>query len=202
MPETMRRRTSPAVTGLVVTLAGLLLAATGCSSLQGTGNKGFVSGDGAVKQVAVADRDAPVSYSGEDLDGKQLSLASMRGKPTVVVVYGAWCTFCRADAPLLVAAHKKLGTKANFVGIDARDGSTAAPRAFTRNFGITWPSFYSPGGEALLAFPGTLTPNTIPATVVLDAQGRTAASILGQLPSYRTVVDLVQEVAKDGTAHG
>ena len=37
--------------------------------------------------------------------------------------------------------------------------------------------------EPMLAFPGTLTPNSIPAFVVLDAQGRVAASIVGELPS-------------------
>lgn len=187
---------------LVVALAGVLLAATGCSSLQGTGDKGFVTGDGSVKQVKVADRGEPISFSGKDLDGKRLSLATMRGKPTVVVVYGAWCTYCRADAPLTVAAHKRLGDSANFVGIDARDSSTAAPKAFNANFGVTWPSFYSDSGEALLAFPGALTPQTIPATVVLDAQGRMAASIVGALPSERTLVDLVREVAHQGAGGG
>jgi thiol-disulfide isomerase/thioredoxin len=192
----MRGRT---LRGLVVALAGVLLATTGCSSLQGTGDKGFVTGDSTVKQVPVADRADPVSFSGKGLDGASLSLAAMRGKPTVVVVFGAWCTDCRADAPLLVQAHKQLGTSANFVGIDVRDPSTSYPKAFNDNFGITWPSFYSPGGQALLAFPGILTPNTIPATVVLDAHGRPAASIPGALPSYRTLVDLVHEVAQETT---
>jgi thiol-disulfide isomerase/thioredoxin len=199
--ESMRGHTSPPTARLVVALAGVLLAATGCSSLQGTGDKGFVTGDGTVKQVAVADRGAAVSFSGKGLDGETLSLASLRGKPTVVVVFGAWCTLCRADAPLLVEAHKSLGAKANFVGIYIRDPSTSYPKAFNADFGITWPAFYSPGGKALLAFPGLLTPNTIPATVVLDAEGRPAASIPGALPSYRTLVDLVHEVDQ-GATHG
>jgi len=83
-------------------------------------------------------------------------------------------------------------------GGDSRDGGTAAPTTFESQFGITWPSFYSPGGEALLAFPGTLTPNSIPATVVLDAQGRVAASIIGAVPSQLTLVETVEDVMAHG----
>jgi hypothetical protein len=40
-----------------------------------------------------------------------------------------------------------------------------------------------------------LTPNTIPATLVLDAQGRVAASVIGEVPSTLTLVQLVQDAA-------
>jgi hypothetical protein len=59
---------------------------------------------------------------------------------------------------------------------------------------VPYPSFYSPDGKAMLAFPGTLSPNTIPAFAVLDAQGRVAASIIGKLPSKQTLVDLVGDL--------
>jgi thiol-disulfide isomerase/thioredoxin len=182
----------------LVAVAGLLLAVTGCTSLQGTGDKGFVDGDGTVRQIAPAQRGDAITLDGKDLDGKPLSLASMRGKPTVVTVWGSWCTACRQDSPYLVAAQKQLGGKANFVGIDSRDPGTAQAKAYNASFHITWPSFYSPGGEALLAFPGILTPNSVPTTVVLDPDGRPAATISGAVPSTLTLVELVQQVARDG----
>ena len=99
---------------------------------------------------------------------------------------------------MLVAAAKQLGHRANFVGIDIRDPSTAQAKAYDAHFGTTWPSYYSDGGEALLAFPGVLTPNTVPATVVLDARGRVTASVIGQIPSALTLVQLVQDVVRHG----
>jgi thiol-disulfide isomerase/thioredoxin len=183
---------------LLVAAAGLLLTVTGCTSLQGTGDKGFISGDGTIRQIDTADRGDPISLDGRDLDGKPLSLASMRGKPTVVTVWGSWCTECRKDAPFIVAAQKQLGSKANFVGIDSRDPGNAQAKAYVANFHMTWPSFFSPGGEALLAFPGILAPNSIPTTVVLDNQGRPAATISGVVPSTLTLVDLVQQVVRHG----
>ena len=62
---------------------------------------------------------------------------------------------------------------------------------------MPYPSVYSPDGKALLPFAGTLTPNSIPSFVVLDRDGRVAASIIGELPSRRTLVDLAQDVAAE-----
>lgn len=179
-------------------LAALLCAVvllTGCSSLEGTGDQGFVSGDGTVSVVKATDRDSPVELAGEDLEGEPLDLADLRGKPTVVTVWGSWCGPCVAEAPDVVAAAEELRREAHFVGINLRDPSTAEALAYERKFDVPYPSFYSPDGEAMLAFPGALGPRTIPAFVVLDEEGRIAASIIGQLPSTTTLVELVEDVA-------
>jgi hypothetical protein len=63
---------------------------------------------------------------------------------------------------------------------------------------VPYPSFHDPTGRALLPFAGTLSPRSIPSTVVLDAEGRIAATVIGALPSQQTLVDLVDEVATDG----
>jgi len=194
-----RIRPARTIAGAALPWLACLLLLTGCSSLQGTGDKGFVTGDGSVRLVDPAQRHDPVSLSGEDLEGKPLDVASYRGKPVVVVVWGSWCTPCRAEAPDVVAAAKQIGGQAQFVGINLRNASTADALAYERSFDVPYPSFYSPDGKALLRFPGTLGPNTIPAFVVLDAEGRVAASILGELPSKQTLVDLVDDVA-GGTA--
>ena len=186
---------------MVAAVVSSLLLLTGCSSLQGTGDKGFVSGDGKVTTVDASSRDPAVSLSGEDLDGRKLSLADFAGKPVVLVVWGSWCTPCRAEAPAVVAAAGELGSSAQFVGINIRDASTDQAKSFVRTFHVPYPSFFSPDGTALLAFSGTLTPNSIPSFVVLDGQGRVAASIIGELPSKTTLVEVVQDVAAE-TAHG
>jgi thiol-disulfide isomerase/thioredoxin len=179
----------------------LALTASGCSSfhgLNGTNGTQYVEGNGAYRQISPADRGKPIAFDGKDLDGKPLSLASMRGRPTVISVWWSNCPPCRKEAPLLVGAQKQLGDRAHFVGIDVRDGGTAGPKTFQRQFGIDWPSFFSPGGQAMLAFPGVLSPQSVPSTVVLDAQGRVAASIIGPLPSQLTLVQMVQDVTKSG----
>jgi thiol-disulfide isomerase/thioredoxin len=177
----------------------VLLTATACSSLQGTKTgENFVSGDGSITQIAPSDRGQPVSLDGTDLAGKPVSLDSMRGRPTVVNVWGAWCGPCQKEAPLLVSAARSIGDQAHFLGIDSRDAGTAAGRTFEARNGITWPSLFSPGGEAVLAFNGLVSPRGVPTTVVLDGQGRPAAVLSGEVPSALTLVQIVRQVARGG----
>jgi thiol-disulfide isomerase/thioredoxin len=183
---------------LVVLAVVLSLAASGCSTFRGaktTAGQGYVNGDGTLRTVAVDRRTEPIDLRGHDLDGKPLSLTSMRGKPTVVNVWGSWCADCHAEQPKLVAAAQELGDQANFVGIDSRDNGTAQAQAYVARYGITWPSFFSPDGRAALAFSGSIGPNAIPSTVILDPQGRVAASIIGQVPGTATLVEMVQAAA-------
>ena len=184
--------------------ACLLALLAGCSSLQGTGQKGYVSGNGQITEVAPADRGKAIEIAGEDLDGNDVALADFRGKVVVINVWGAWCTDCRKEAPDLVkAAETTAGADVAFLGIDARDPSKENARGYVRTFRIPFPSIYDPKGETLLRFHGTLTPNSVPSTVVLDRQGRVAASILGTLPSATTLTSLVEKVAaEDGAEDG
>jgi thiol-disulfide isomerase/thioredoxin len=177
-------------------LSTCLLALTGCSALQGTGDKGYVSGDGQVVQYDAADRGEPASVSGKDLDGNAVDVADNSGRPTVVVVWAAWCGPCRAEAPDVVAAARELSGVADFLGLDIRDSPTNA-KSFVRTFGVPYPSLSDPEGRALLSFPVGLGPKTIPGFAVLDSQGRVAATIAGPLPSKLTLVELVKEVAAE-----
>jgi thiol-disulfide isomerase/thioredoxin len=150
-----------------------------------------------VVQVEPGQREDPVSLTGRDLEGERLSTTEFRGKPVVAVVWGSWCAPCRAEAPDVVAAARELGNRAQFVGINIRDSSTEQARSFVRTFEVPYPSYFSPDGEAMLAFAGTLTPNSIPSFVVLDAEGRVAASIVGELPSRTTLVEVVEDVVAE-----
>ena len=183
---------------LAAAVLGCLLAA-GCTSVGATGDKGYISGDGTVRRLPAAERSEPVRFAGVDLSGRPLDLAALRGRPVVAVVWGSWCPPCRAEAPEVAEAARELRGRATFVGINVRDPSAAAARAFERTFDLPYRSFHAFDGQALLAFEGTLSPVTIPAFVVLDDRGRIAASIIGELPSRGTLVSLVEDVAgEDG----
>ena len=178
-----------------------LLALAGCSNDVGSsGNQGYVAGKGIITSVKAADRKQPGEVSGRTLDGKNVSLADFRGKVVVVNVWGSWCGPCRAEAPMLAQASRDLAGKGVvFLGIDSRDGSKDAAKAFVRRFDIPYASLYDQQGATLLAFHGTLTPNSVPSTVVVDPQGRVAGSVLGNL-SRTTLDDLVEDARSGGGA--
>jgi thiol-disulfide isomerase/thioredoxin len=166
----------------------------GCSGLSGTGDKGYISGTGVPVEVRPADREEPVELTGTDLEGAEVDLADLRGKPVVVNVWASWCPPCRVEQPDLNEAYAELDKEVTFVGLNIRDASRDNARAYVRNFEVPYASVYSADGAALLPFAGTLTPKSIPSTVVLDAEGRIAASVNGRVPTTQTLLSLVEAV--------
>jgi thiol-disulfide isomerase/thioredoxin len=189
----MTRMTRLAATTCAVLALG---AVAGCSDDVGSsGEQGFVSGNGVITALPASDRAAPGEVSGRTIDGEPLSLADYEGQVVVVNVWGSWCAPCRAEAPMLADAARDLADQdVAFLGIDSRDPSESAARAFVRRFDIPYPSIYDQQGSTLLAFRGTLSPNAIPSTVIIDRQGRVAASVLGEI-TRTTLYDLVEEVS-------
>jgi len=174
-----------------------LVVAAGCGDgIGGTGDKGYVDGSGVITQLEPADRRAPGDVAGETLDGDQVSLSQYLGKVVVINVWGSWCPPCRSEADDLAEAADVLQPQGVvFLGINTRDLSKANALAFQRTRAVPYASIYDPGGRNLLAFRGTLTPASIPSTVIIDEQGRVAASILGEVTSATTLINVVQDVS-------
>ena len=185
---------------LVALLVLIALITTGCSSLDGTGDKGYISGDGQITTIDPVDRGKPITLSGEDLDGKPLSFEDLRGRVVVVNYWWSACPPCGVEQPGLNKAAAELGDDAAFVGINIRDLSADQGRAYVRSFEVPYPSVFDPSGEALLAFSGVLSRNAIPSTLVLDKEGRVAATVIGRVPGSRTIPDLVADVAAESPA--
>ncbi len=188
----MRRRAVLAVLAVGVVLAAPLLA--GCSGgLDGTGDANYVTGSGAVTQVALDDREDPVDIAGETLDGEALDLADLRGGVVVLNLWGSWCNPCRSEAPVLRTASEELD--ADFVGLSFRETSFDNARSFEREFDVRYPTIADDGNQVLAL--GRFVPRSPPSTYVLDREGRIAAVVSGEVTSATTLADLVEEVAAE-----
>ena len=136
--------------------------------------------------------------AGETLDGESVSLEQYAGKVVVLNVWGSWCGPCRKEAPMLADAAREWAEKdVVFLGINTRDQSKAAAQAFVRRFDIPYDSLYDPQGRTLLSFRDSLAMSAIPSTVVVDAEGRAAGRVLGEL-SRGTLDGLVEEAQQRG----
>lgn len=171
--------------GLLVGASAMLLAACGRDA-QGSpdalvSNQNYVSPDGSVTLRDASSRQLAPSITGTTLEGDAWSIEAHRGRIIVFNVWASWCAPCRAEAPILKKVSERYkASGVDFVGLNIRD-STVAAIAFEKKFGITYASLVDTAGELVLRFAGDLNPSAIPSTLLVDKQGRVAASILGQV---------------------
>lgn len=142
--------------------------------------KGYIAGDGSVSEYPQGERGEPVEFEGELFDGSLVRASELRGKPVLINFWYAGCAPCRAEAPLLNELHQSYGKKVAFYGANVRDEKGTA-EAFEKTFDITYPSFRDVSGKVLLAVSKYVPAQAVPTTLVLDAEGRVAARILGQI---------------------
>ena len=165
----------------------------GCGSGP-AGSDGFVAGDGTLTVLPVDQRPAAPLVEGTTLEGAAWRSDYAPGKVLVYNVWGSWCAPCRAEAPVLVAASKRTADVAVFVGLNTRDLDEAAPQAFLRAFDVPYVNLYDPDGALLLKFSGQLPASAIPSTLLVDAKGRIAARIIGEV-TEATLVDVIADLA-------
>ena len=171
---------------LVICLA---IALSGCSG-GGTSSaeESFVSGDGTVTFIKIADRKIAPAITGLTLSGTNYTYA--KDRVAVVNVWASWCSPCRAEVPILVALANKY-TNVAFIGILTRDNPANA-EAFERRFKIPYPTVID--DSILIGFKGSLPANAIPSTVILDKNGRVAARISGVV-TVASLTELIERVS-------
>ena len=162
---------------------------------QAGSDQGYVSGSGVVSRVPAEDRGEPLDLSFETLDGKSMSLADLRPTPVVVNLWYAACPPCRKEAPDLKSVSEELGDKAQFLGVNVRDQEAAA-NAFIQSFQVPYPNMLDSNGEMVSLLSGVLPPQATPSTVVLDAKGRAAARVVGEVDAS-TLKGLIEDVQSE-----
>lgn len=194
---------------LAAGLVALSLGLTGCASeadnlakqyREGSG-KGFVAGDGTIVEFPASQRGDAVRFSGTDERGRLIDSRDYAGRVLVVNFWYAGCAPCRAEAPLLNEVSESLDPgEAVMLGVNVRDQAETA-LTFAAEFDVEFPSIMDAAtGSVQLAFAGSVPANAVPTTLVLDAEGRVAARILGRITEasiLTTIInDLVAEAAK------
>jgi len=176
-----RRRLS-----LLALLLATCAAVAGCTSSSGIeqqwgDDKGYISADQVVTEIAPEDRGNPIEFDSELSDGTKITAADYQGKVAVLNFWFAGCVPCRMEAADLQAVSEDVADDAAFLGVNVRDQPTTAD-AFTQRFDVTYPTAIDVNtGRVQLAFAGKTAPNATPATFVLDPEGRVSARVLGSV---------------------
>lgn len=109
--------------------------------------------------------------------GKDITFADFKGRVILVNLWATWCAPCREEMPDLNALQKMLGSdKFEVVAISLDRGSDAKPRAFLKKVGADALSFYQ---EPTARIGAKLKTIGMPATLLIDAQGRELGRLVG-----------------------
>jgi thiol-disulfide isomerase/thioredoxin len=113
----------------------------------------------------------PLSLSGVSLDGRQVSLESLRGTPVLVHYWATWCEPCKVDMAQIRELVAKYGPKKFAVVGIALDSDKPQLEKFLKSKPIAWPQLHEAGGlDGRLAEElGVL---TLPTMILLDAEGK------------------------------
>jgi thiol-disulfide isomerase/thioredoxin len=111
--------------------------------------------------------------------GPAVRLADLRGTPTVLNVWAAWCTICDKEMPVLASAMHRAGDRVRFFGVHYK-----APAAFGRqsaaDFGVPFPSVQDTDGDRTTL---ALRVQGPPTTLFYGADGSLAGRHAGAITS-------------------
>jgi thiol-disulfide isomerase/thioredoxin len=121
-------------------------------------------------------------FSVRDLDGRELSSASWRGKVVILNFWATWCPPCRAEIPDLVALQDKYRDRLVVIGISEDEAPPEVVKQFAARHNVNYPIvMMTPQLEKL--FPGV---SALPTSFILDRDSRIVQKHVGMLTAKTT----------------
>lgn len=156
-----------------------LLAVGGLVAALGFG----LNHDPRVLPIVVINKPAPKATLAR-LGGSSVTIP-VKGRPMLLNVWASWCTECKKEHPLLVAAHRRFGRRVSFVGLIYQDsvaGARGFLRARDRGPNGSYPNLLDPGSRAAIDY-GVY---GVPETYFVDRRGVIRAKVVGRM-SWQTL---------------
>lgn len=168
-----------------VLAAALMLPVSACSAGKNAVDQGannefrYVQANQQGTVIAEAKRKLAGPLAGTLLSGGNYQLSSDRGKIVVLNFFASWCGPCQNETPQFDQVYRdRKPTGVEFVGLDVKDPSKSASQAWLQNKQVTFPVVYDEPGKTALQL-GNLPLAGLPATVMIDRQGRVSAVYVG-----------------------
>lgn len=128
------------------------------------------------------ERKAVEPFTARTIDGKELSLASLRGKVVIVNFWATWCPPCREEIPDLIALQSKYKDQLQIIGVSQDEAPPSTVAQFAAEHGMNYPVVMdTPEIERLFT-----NIHALPTSFIIDRDGRIAQRHVGMLNASLT----------------
>jgi thiol-disulfide isomerase/thioredoxin len=117
--------------------------------------------------------DAP-GFTARDLKGREVSLASLRGRMVLIDFWASWCSPCRPSAVILRRFAEQYADRLAIVGVSL-DEDRKAYEAFAYNFHLPGSQIFDGGWRGPISSLYGVAGTGIPYSVLIDPDGRIAS---------------------------
>ena len=166
---------------VVIGLLGIAAGYLAFSSLRQTEE----AGDSDAVEFEFA---AAPDFSSNTIDGKPLSLESLKGEVVLVNFWATWCAPCRIEMPMLKSLQSEFGDEGlRIVGISVDEDDTDIVVDYAAEFQFNYPILHDKGTLAR----DYSAEYAVPTTVVIDRSGNVRHRIIGLVEEelLRTIVE-------------
>ncbi|MBI5497089.1 MAG: redoxin domain-containing protein [Deltaproteobacteria bacterium] len=125
--------------------------------------------------------DAP-AFSAPTLDGGQVTLTSLRGRPVMLAFWAPWCVVCKQEAPNIEWTRDLVGDRARVLTVASAYRDTREVQRYVDDRAMASPVIL--GGDDVAA---RFRVEQYPTVYFLDEEGRIKNSVVG----YTTTVGLL-----------
>ena len=119
---------------------------------------------------------AAPDFTGELMDGTSITLSELQGKPVIINFWATWCGPCVKEMPAFERLKDDFGDKIGIIAVNCGDDAETV-KDFVEENGYTFPVVLDEEYSISMMYPT----NSIPYTVVLDAEGKVTHISTGAL---------------------
>jgi len=119
---------------------------------------------------------AAPDFTGELMDGTSITLSELQGKPVIINFWATWCGPCVKEMPAFERLKDDFGDKIGIIAVNCGDDAGTV-KDFMEENGYTFPVVLDEEYSISMLYPT----NSIPYTVVLDAEGKVTHISTGAL---------------------
>jgi thiol-disulfide isomerase/thioredoxin len=117
----------------------------------------------------------PPGFSAATVDGRPLSLESLRSRVVLLNFWATWCLECRVEMPALEQLHRDYASRGlTVVAVNFRE-APGTVRQYARELGLTIPLLMDPSGAITRSY-GVI---GLPTSFVIGRGGRAVARAIG-----------------------